>query len=53
MLPPCRAASVRNAARPRIERELEWTQEVLHNIEGCILQLEGKLLTAAAPRPHA
>jgi hypothetical protein len=36
-----------------IERELEWTQEVLHNIEGCILQLEGKLLTAAAPRPHA
>lgn len=36
-----------------IERELEWTQELLHNIEGCILQLEGKLLTAAAPRPHA
>jgi len=36
-----------------IERELEWTQEVLHNIDGCILQLEGKLLTAAAPRPHA
>ena len=38
-----------------IERELEWTEEVLHNIEGCILQLEGKLLTAtrAAPRPHA
>jgi hypothetical protein len=38
-----------------IERELEWTEEVLHNIEGCILQLEGKLLTAtrAVPRPHA
>jgi hypothetical protein len=28
-----------------IERELRWTDEVLHNIEGCILQLEGKLLT--------
>ena len=38
-----------------IERELAWTEEVLHNIEGCILQLEGKLLTAtrAAPRPQA
>jgi hypothetical protein len=28
-----------------IDRELRWTEEVLHNIEGCILQLEGKLLT--------
>ena len=28
-----------------IERELQWADEVLHNIEGCILQLEGKLLT--------
>ena len=38
-----------------IERELEWTAEVSQNIEGCILQLEGKLLTATrpAPRPHA
>jgi hypothetical protein len=38
-----------------IERELAWTEEVLHNIEGCILQLEGKLLSAtrAAPRPQA
>jgi len=27
-----------------IERELQWTDEVLHNIEGCILQIEGKLL---------
>jgi fructose-1,6-bisphosphatase/inositol monophosphatase family enzyme len=30
-----------------IERELQWADEVLHNIEGCILQLEGKLLTQA------
>ena len=38
-----------------IERELAWTEEVLHNLEGCILQLEGKLLTAsgAAPRSQA
>jgi hypothetical protein len=28
-----------------IDRELRWTEEVLHNLEGCILQLEGKLLT--------
>jgi len=27
-----------------IERELQWTDEVLHNLEGCILQIEGKLL---------
>jgi len=38
-----------------IERELAWTEEVLHNLEGCILQLEGKLLTVsgAAPRSEA
>jgi len=28
-----------------IDREIKRTDEVLHNIEGCILQLEGKLLT--------
>jgi hypothetical protein len=28
-----------------IERELRSTDEILHNIDGCILQLEGKLLT--------
>ena len=30
-----------------IERELQWADEVLHNIEGCILQIEGKLLRQA------
>jgi len=28
-----------------IERELRAADEMLHNIEGCILQLQGKLLT--------
>jgi hypothetical protein len=28
-----------------IERELRRIDETLHNIEGCILQLQGKLLT--------
>jgi hypothetical protein len=28
-----------------IERELHRIDETLHNIEGCILQLQGKLLT--------
>lgn len=27
-----------------IERELEQTDEILHNIESCIIQIEGKLL---------
>ena len=27
-----------------IERELQMTDEVLHNIDACILQIEGKLL---------
>ena len=46
-------ASERKKRSPaEIERELQWADEVLHNIEGCILQLEGKLLThTAAPRP--
>jgi hypothetical protein len=30
-----------------IQREIQTTDEVLHNIDGCILQLEGKLLHAA------
>ncbi len=39
-------ASERKKRSPaEIERELQWADEVLHNIEGCILQLEGKLLT--------
>jgi hypothetical protein len=33
----------RNAAE--IEREIRRIDETLHNIEGCILQLRGKLLT--------
>jgi hypothetical protein len=40
------SASERKKRSPaQIERELQWADEVLHNIEGCILQLEGKLLT--------
>ena len=40
------SASERKQKSPaEIERELQWADEVLHNIEGCILQLEGKLLT--------
>jgi hypothetical protein len=27
-----------------IERDLELTDEILHNIESCIIQIEGKLL---------
>jgi hypothetical protein len=39
------SASERKQRSPaEIERELQWTDEVLHNIEGCILQIEGKLL---------
>lgn len=35
----------RRARSPvEIERELNRTDEMLHNIQGCILQLEGKLL---------
>ena len=42
------AQSERKKRSPaEIERELQWADEVLHNIEGCILQLEGKLLTQA------
>jgi hypothetical protein len=32
-------------ALPDIEREIRRLDETLHNIEGCILQLQGKLLT--------
>ena len=32
-----------------IERELVRIDETLHNIEGCILQLQGKLLTRGRP----
>jgi hypothetical protein len=28
-----------------VEREIHTIDEILHNIEGCILQLQGKLLT--------
>jgi hypothetical protein len=31
--------------RAEIEREIRRIDETLHNIEGCILQLQGKLLT--------
>ena len=29
---------------PDIERELQMTDDVMHNIDACILQIEGKLL---------
>jgi hypothetical protein len=36
----------RRARSPaEIERELERIDETLHNVDGCILQIEGKLLT--------
>src|SRR5262249_18403640 len=36
----------RRPPRPaHIEREIHAIDETLHNIEGCILQLQGKLLT--------
>lgn len=36
----------RRASNPaEIERELHQLDETLHNIEGCILQLQGRLLT--------
>lgn len=34
----------RKLTAPEIERELKGLDETLHNIEGCILQLQGKLL---------
>ena len=39
---PARAAKQPTPAE--IESELKRTDEILHNIQGCILQLEGKLL---------
>jgi hypothetical protein len=36
----------RRARSPaEIQRELKRTDEILHNLQGCILQIEGKLLT--------
>jgi hypothetical protein len=36
----------RRARNPdEIEREIHAIDETLHNVEGCILQLQGKLLT--------
>jgi hypothetical protein len=29
----------------RLEKDLVHTEEILHNIESCIIQLEGKLLS--------
>jgi hypothetical protein len=40
--------SERRARDPaEMERELQRIDETLHNIEGCLLQLQGKLLTQA------
>ncbi len=30
---------------PRLERDIHHLEEILHNIDSCIIQLEGKLLT--------
>jgi hypothetical protein len=38
-------AERRTRSPAEIERELQHTDEILHNIQGCILQLEGKLLS--------
>jgi hypothetical protein len=38
----------RSRSLPEIERELKRTDQLLHNVEGCILQLEGKLLARGA-----
>jgi hypothetical protein len=35
----------RRLSPAEIEAELRKTNEILHNIDGCILQVEGKLLT--------
>ena len=53
----CRARGRAAEAKPRkptpaeIERELRELDETLHNIEGCILQLQGKLLTRGERDP--
>jgi hypothetical protein len=39
------AKSPRKPTPAEMERELKVLDETLHNIEGCILQLQGKLLT--------
>jgi hypothetical protein len=39
------ARAERRAMNPaEIDRELQTTDELLHNLDGCILQIEGKLL---------
>jgi hypothetical protein len=38
-------AERRSRSLPEIEKELRHTDELLHNLQGCILQLEGKLLS--------
>ena len=43
--PAASAAGARSLAE--IEREVRRLDETLHNVEGCILQLQGKLLTKA------
>jgi hypothetical protein len=41
----------RRARSPaEIQRELEHTDAILHNLQGCILQIEGKLLTTLGER---
>lgn len=35
----------RKLTLPEVERELRGLDETLHNIDGCLLQLQGKLLT--------
>ena len=42
---PARPAAPRKPTAAEIEQELRDFDEILHNIEGCILQLQGKLLT--------
>jgi hypothetical protein len=42
-----KADTPKPATLPEIETEVRRLDETLHNIEGCILQLQGKLLTKA------
>ncbi len=41
---PAPAPAPKQPTQAEIESELKKTDEILHNIQGCILQLEGKLL---------
>jgi hypothetical protein len=40
-----KSRSVRTLSTAEVEAELRRCDEILHNIDGCILQLEGKLLS--------